>query len=103
MSIIQISAGDKVYIIFFNRIGDEAAIKKLLSLFENGELLKLGQAFKNDLRNIIGQLGVKELTLRNYVDVADLYVDLTGSKTPALDKMCLELFSSVIREAVVEI
>lgn len=80
------------------RINDPDLLGALWRVFESPHVLKLGQSFKNDLRMMIGQFKVHEINLRNYLDIADLFIDLTGSNFSALDKICLHLFSWIIRK-----
>lgn len=97
-SLIQISTHQKTYLIYFERIINYESFCLFWDLLQNNSILKLGQSLKNDLRNIISQIKLKEINLKNYVDIAELYMDLTGSKSPALDKICAEVFSFFIRK-----
>lgn len=103
LALLQLAAGPSVFVVFLNRINDSAALAKLWGVLADPDKLKLGQSFKNDLRNVMGQLAIPELSLQNYIDIADLYVDLTGSKSPALDKICLEMFRDLIRKTAFQV
>jgi ribonuclease D len=102
LSIIQIATEKFVAVVFMNRI-DSSALEGLWKLFESQSVLKIGHSFKSDLRSIMAQVRLPKLHLRNYIDIPDLFVELTGFKSPALDKICAKLFSELTRQGPVQV
>ncbi len=61
-------------------------------IWEEFNIIKLGLGFKEDLRNLISTFNKNEILFRNYVDIKNLYQEITGKNKHSLTDISKDIF-----------
>lgn len=91
LEILQISIKDKIFIIFLKKIKN--IYEKLDKIWGDFKIIKLGLGFKEDLKNLISTFDKKEIILRNYIDIKNIYQDISGKNKNGLSDISKDIFS----------
>ena len=86
--LLQLASPSKVFLLNMNALKSERVITLLNGLFQNTSLLKLGYQFKEDLKKLQQNFERGQLYMRNFLDLGDLFSDLTGNKLTSLQNVC---------------
>lgn len=64
-------------------------------------MMKLGLGFKEDLKNLVSTFSEKEILLRNYIDIKNIYQDITGNNKSGLSDISKDIFSILKRKIII--
>lgn len=87
LSLVQIAASDRVFLIHINKLSGPPVFEPFFQLVAKNSIIKLGLDFKGDFRKIGKHFGKTDLTLRDYIEISDLLMELTGQNCESLAKI----------------